>query len=99
MPVTGSSDGTVCIMEGMSGDLRLKINNESGVVRMICHPTQPVIYTCAIDGTVRVFDARTGACVRRLTGHTDNALDIAVSKVGDIVLTASDDKTAKVFHI
>lgn len=99
MPVTASSDGTIGIWEGKSGDLRLKLDNVNGVVRMICHPTQPVIYTCSMDGAVRVFDARNGSCVRTLTGHTDIALDVAISKVGDIVLTASDDKTSKIFRI
>lgn len=99
MPVTGSSDGSVGIWEGLSGDLRLKLDNVNGVIRMICHPAQPVIYTCGMDGAIRVFDARNGSCVRTLTGHTDIALDVAISKVGDIVLSASDDKTAKVYHI
>ena len=100
MPVSGSSDGCVYVWEGVSGDARIKLDNGgAGVVRMVCHPTQPIIYTCGTDGAVRVFDARLGNCIKTFTGHTDMALDVTISKTGDVVLSSSDDKTCKVYKL
>jgi WD40 repeat protein len=58
----------------------------------------PWLYTASVDGIVRVWDGRDGSCVAALTGHTDGVLDIAISD-GSVVLSASDDKTSRLFRL
>lgn len=40
------------------------------------HPTIDVLVTCGRDGTARVWDMRTKACIHTLTGHNNTVADI-----------------------
>lgn len=39
-----------------------------------------VVYTCSLDGIVRLWDARTGRLLTDYRGHTAEILDFALSK-------------------
>lgn len=69
-----------------------------GVTRLCWHPHQPLVFTACLDGIARCWDLRTAVCVRQYTGHTDAIQDIAVSPDGSMILTGSDDHTARVFQ-
>ena len=49
------------------------------------------------ESTVRVWDARTGKRITKLVGHTDNIRDILISEDGSTIMTASSDRTVKVW--
>ncbi|MBP6748946.1 MAG: WD40 repeat domain-containing protein, partial [Xanthomonadaceae bacterium] len=49
------------------------------------------------DGTVRVWDALSGECVRELRGHTNWVLSVALSADGGRVVSGSDDGTVRVW--
>ncbi|KAK4494716.1 hypothetical protein PRZ48_014072 [Zasmidium cellare] len=49
------------------------------------------------ESTVRVWDCRTGKRVTKLVGHTDNIRDILISQDGSTIMTASSDRTVKVW--
>lgn len=68
-------------------------------MRMAWHPTQPLVATACLDGAARWWDLRTGACVRTCGGHTDGVQDIAISPDGSMIITGSDDGTARVFTL
>jgi ribosome assembly protein SQT1 len=51
-----------------------------------------------MDGVVRCWDLRTGACVKKLGGHTEPVQDLAVSPDGSMIISGSDDNTARVFQ-
>eukprot|EP00660_Eupelagonema_oceanica_P018841 gene18841-18238_t len=55
------------------------------------------VYSASGDQTVRVWDAETGAEVRRLEGHTGVVKSAAVSPDGRRVYSASSDKTVRVW--
>jgi ribosome assembly protein SQT1 len=113
--VTASMDGKVNVWDGKTFELRCALDehlNQGGVVRFKWLP--PPVYgswlsTCATDGTVRLFDALAGHCVRTLRGHTDTVLDVAVAlgpavegPAGDHKLriaSGSDDKTCRLFSV
>ena len=40
------------------------------------HPTIDVLLTCGRDGTARVWDMRTKACIHTLTGHNNTVADV-----------------------
>jgi len=67
------------------------------VTRMAWHPTMPMVITGCADGVARCWDLRTGGLVQQYRGHTAVIQDLALSPDGSMLLTGSDDNTAKVF--
>jgi WD40 repeat protein len=55
------------------------------------------IVTAGGDGTARVWDAATGACLAACEGHKDRVYHAAFSPDGARILTASNDCTARVW--
>lgn len=70
-----------------------------GVTRLALHPAQPLAFTGCMDGCVRAWDLRTGACLHTFRGHTDAVQDLAVSPDGRHVLSGSEDGSARVFSL
>ena len=56
-----------------------------------------VVYCGTEEGVVRGVDSRTGGAVLELTGHKGAVLDLVI--VGDNMVTASDDGTARVWDL
>jgi len=63
------------------------------------HPSQPLVATGCYDAVARVWDLRTGGCVRELRGHQDAIQDIAFSPDGGMLITGSDDNTSRIFAV
>ena len=53
--------------------------------------------TASWDGTAKVWDARTGAEILTLKGHTGPVISASFSPDGSRIVTASRDRTAKVW--
>jgi len=89
----GGDLGSVCVWDIKSQRLRFSSTIESGVTRVIWHPTQPLLYVCGLDGIVREYDARSGSMTRRWCGHRNAILDMSLLQNDDdtYLLTASDD--------
>ncbi len=45
---------------------------------MTCSKVSPVVYTGALDGTVRAWDLRNGKMTREWHGHSSHILDMAL---------------------
>jgi hypothetical protein len=56
------------------------------------------VVTASWDGTVRVWDLKTGQSTP-LVGHTDGITSASFNATGDQVVTASDDGTARVWDL
>ena len=54
--------------------------------------------TAGADGTVRVFEARGGARVSVFAGHSGPVYSAAFSPDGTSIVTASDDRTARIYR-
>ena len=49
------------------------------------------------DNTIRLWDVESGAETAVLTGHTDGIGHVAWSPDGDLIVTASEDGTARIY--
>lgn len=73
-----------------------KADDMSGVTRMLWAPGHNLMCS-TLGGNVKVFDGRTGQLKRTLEGHTSEIYDLVYDKKRSLLLTTSEDKTAKVF--
>lgn len=101
LPLAASAgvDGKLLIWDCATLSQRGACEHPAGVTRAAWHPTQPLVFTACMDGVARCWDMRTNACVRAYGGHEDAVQDIAVSADGAMLLTGSDDKTAKAYMV
>ncbi|OAL52813.1 F-box/WD repeat-containing protein-like protein lin-23 [Pyrenochaeta sp. DS3sAY3a] len=96
--VTGSSDYT-CIVWDITGDefvpmYRLR-GHEAGVLD-VCLDKQYII-SCSKDAMIKVWDRKTGNCVRTLKGHRGPVN--AVQLRGNALVSASGDGVAKLWNL
>ncbi|KAL3678393.1 hypothetical protein R1sor_021349 [Riccia sorocarpa] len=97
LAATGSLDGKLVVWDLQSLTRRHTCEHEEGVVKLIWPTGSHLIYTASLDGSVRIWDSRSGLLVKRFHGHADSITDMAVSKDGRLIITGSDDMTAKIF--
>ena len=98
---TGSLTGRLLIWDLNSEKLRHDpARLEDGITQLAWHGAGHDLLFCAsLDGTASAWDGRTGAVVRRWTGHRGQVLDMAVAPMGNFLLTASDDGTVRTFTL
>ena len=110
---SGGMDKTLKIWDITTGTCRCVCQHDDSVVALKWHATLPVVVTACLDRVIRIWDARSGACLKELTGHKDIATNLDFRQqpvvtddngekstaLGDVIVTVSDDGTAKVFHV
>nr|XP_033801489.1 angio-associated migratory cell protein [Geotrypetes seraphini] len=99
LAAVGYLDGTLAIYDLSTQSLRHRCQHESGIVQLLWEESSAVIYTCSLDGAVRLWDARSGKMISEYRGHAAEILDFAVNKDASVVVTASGDHKAKVFCV
>ena len=72
--------------------------HQDGVVRLLWHPSKPVVITGCLGGCVSFWDARTGETLKTLFGHRQYLLDLATND-GVTLVSSSDDKRALVYQV
>nr|CAD7261302.1 unnamed protein product [Timema shepardi] len=97
--VTGDLKGEISIWDVSREALRKTISQGSGLTKLVWVKNSPMFYTGALDGVIRLFDARSGDKQSTLSGHEGDILDIALASDNSILLSASDDHTARVFSL
>lgn len=66
-----------------------------GVTKMIW--VKDRLITACLDGSIRVYEALTGERSLTLTGHRSEILDLCYNAKQNLILTSSDDGTARIF--
>ncbi|KAL7683563.1 putative WD40/YVTN repeat-like-containing domain superfamily, dynein regulator LIS1 [Plasmopara halstedii] len=101
---TGCLGGFLRIWDLTTYHCRHVCRHPAGVIKLLWHPTQQIVYACTVEGLIYAWDARIGQLLKTLAGHTDMVLDITI--VHDFncdfvagLLTASDDETVRFFQI
>ena len=57
------------------------------------------VLSASMDGTVRVWDTRTGACLHVLSGHTDKVYAVAPAPDGRLALSGAKDHTLRLWDL
>ncbi|MFL5343007.1 MAG: c-type cytochrome domain-containing protein [Gemmataceae bacterium] len=74
---------------GEGKQVRATGGHSDAVLKLVAHPTQPLLLTASADKTVQVWNADTGKSVRTLSGLSDHVFALAVSPDGTLVAAGS----------
>lgn len=102
--VTAGSAGLANVWDLNTLKVRHELRHEAAIIRAKFIDQSPLLATCSVDQSVKVWDTRSGECVRELLGHHDQVLDLDAVKGGGgahdlTIVAASDDKTCRVFRV
>jgi WD40 repeat protein len=69
-------------------------NSNGGITRLQWHPSLPLVFTSACNGTIQLWDARNGRLLHTLTGHLNvvNDMDLQFTDDGKtaVIISASE---------
>ncbi|CAG8668859.1 5597_t:CDS:10 [Ambispora leptoticha] len=103
LAATGSLDNSLNIWDLNTFRLRQTSHHEDAITKLKWHDASSssphLITTSSVDHTVRVWDARTGDCVRVFSGHQDSVLDVGVSRDGRTIVSGGDDGACLLFKL
>ena len=96
--VTAGSAGLVKVWDLSTLSTRYECSHDAGVVKakFVAGQQSPLLATCSVDQSIRIWDERTGKSVITLTGHTNIVLNFDV--VDRTVVSCGDDGVVKVFE-
>ena len=101
---SGGLDRKICLWDLNGGGQQLEIDvkgeetAEKGSVYAL-RVGRNIMASGGPEKTVRLYDPRTGSKVSKLVGHVDNIRSILIDDAGDTVLSASADKTIKMWSM
>jgi len=95
---TATVNGNLDIWDTSSTIKRHKIIVDSGISKIMWDPVnEHFLHVGGLDGILRTYDGRDGQLHSSRSGHADHILDFNVSSKTNLILTASEDKTCKIF--
>jgi len=101
--VTGSLDKTAKVWDLNTMQTRTSLSHDGGVVKVLCLPSrQNLIFSASLDSFLRVWDARSGALVHKMEGHTNQLLDFEVVPLdtGRLqIVSGSEDQSVRVWEL
>lgn len=101
---SGGLDHKICVWDLNGAGQTLEINVgkaekvTKGSIYALC-ARGSVLASGGPESVVRLWDQKSGKCITKLVGHTDNIRDILMSEDGDMLLSASSDQTVKVWSV
>lgn len=106
---SGGLDRKVCLWDltGAGQKLSIDVGEDEGVAGLnrdkgsvyALGVTPSILASGGPQSTVRVWDPKSGKRITKFVGHTDNIRDILISEDGGTILTASSDRTVKVWSV
>lgn len=101
----GSSDGSMKVWDiGSSAPIALmNLTSEDDYINLICSltasDTANVALSGYIDNDMRLWDLRTGQCVRGMEGHASFVGSVSMDSACQIAVSGSHDETAKLWDL
>jgi WD40 repeat protein len=95
--LTASADGTAKVWDWRSGRVLLTIADETQLTSAAFNRSGTRILTTGADGITRVWNAANGRILAVLRRHANRVRSGEFSPDGSLILTASDDWTAKLY--
>jgi WD40 repeat protein len=95
--VPAAFDRTARVWAVGSGTLLHRLSQSSRMTVARFAPTGPLVVTAGIGHVARVWDARSGALVHVLVGHSSGITDAEFSASDRQIVTASTDESARVW--
>jgi angio-associated migratory cell protein len=96
---TGGGDGVVHVWDSESGVERCKLEHNGVTVRVVWHPSLPLLGTASADGTVALWDALGGSQLALFRGHTSFVTDMCFAAGNDFLASSSADGTVRIFDV
>lgn len=98
--VTGSLNGKVYVWDVAHQSIRNECQDDhpGGITTMIWGKDQTII-AGTIGGAIKVWNVRNGELKCTLLGHANNIHDLCYHEKKNMLLTVSEDKTAKIFML
>ncbi|XP_065187864.1 angio-associated migratory cell protein-like [Sycon ciliatum] len=96
---TASLSGTMAVWDIARQTAVYTMPHPASVIRIRWMPQSVFVVSACLDGIVRVWDVRSGQCVRDYLGHRDDILDMVLSDTSKAVVSASSDGTVRIFSL
>uniref|UniRef100_U5EVG7 Putative angio-associated migratory cell protein n=1 Tax=Corethrella appendiculata TaxID=1370023 RepID=U5EVG7_9DIPT len=98
--IVGTLDGKVSVWDIAKQTMRVECDDPqpSGITRLLWG-TNCTIIAGALGGAIKVWDLRSGQLKYQLLGHVSDIQNLVFDKNRNILLSVSDDKTAKIFSL
>lgn len=95
-----SGGATVRIIVVSLNQIALTLNGHQATVRHGCFSNDgTLVATASDDGTAKIWNARSGKCLRTLVGHSAEVVFVAFSPDGQKVVSTSADNTARLWTV
>lgn len=98
--VTGSLNGRVIVWDVAHQSIRNECQDEdpTGITTLAWAKNQTIV-AGTLGGAVKAWNIRNGELKFTLLGHANNVHDLAYHEKKNLLLTVSEDKTAKIFNM
>lgn len=95
-----SGGATVRIIVVSLNQIALTLNGHQANVRHGCFSNDgTLVATASDDGTAKIWNARSGKCLRTLVGHSAEVVFVGFSPDGQKVVSTSADNTARLWTV
>ncbi|MEX2214803.1 MAG: prenyltransferase/squalene oxidase repeat-containing protein [Phycisphaeraceae bacterium] len=85
------------VLNGSDPAVAVKGRHRGAITSIAFSPDQSMLATASIDGTIKLWDAKTGNLIRTLTGHKSWVNSVAWHKDGNWLVTGSSDGTVRIW--